>query len=115
MVVAVLAFVWLSIKSWGGVIAFCLLYGFLSGAFVSLNPAVITSLCRNTNEVGSWLGMICIPLSIGLLLGNPIAGAILRHGWPGLQVFCGVCNVTAALFVVGTRIAKNGVMVKVKS
>jgi len=46
--------------------------------------------------------------SIGILIGQPIAGAILKHGWVGVQGFTSVCLVLCALFSVAARISKVG-------
>ena len=81
----------------GGIIVFCLLYGFFSGAFVSLNPAVAVSLCRDLGSLGNRMSMICIPLSVGLLIGNPIAGSLIRYGCVAVQVFCGTSIFIAAI------------------
>ena len=55
------------------------------------------------------MGMLFIPLAIGLLIGNPIAGAILRRGWISLEAFCGASVAVSALFMALARVAKGGV------
>ena len=103
------AFIWIGIHTTIGLILFCLFYGFFSGAFISLSLNVIAAaLCPHTSVLGVRMGMICFPTAIGFLIGNPIAGTILKHSWTGLQVFCGGTMVLATLGVSVVRIMKVG-------
>ncbi|KAI9757034.1 MAG: hypothetical protein M4579_003603 [Chaenotheca gracillima] len=108
LIASILAFAWIGIKSSAGLIVFCALYGFFSGTFVSLPPTVTYTLSPSLGVVGARLGMVFLPSSIGLLIGTPIAGAILKSGWPGLQAFCGVAVGISGLCIVAARIAKAG-------
>ena len=76
-VTAALAFAWLDITDAKGLWIFCGLYGFFSGAFTCLPPTVIAILTPDINRVGTRLGMCFTFAGLGLLIGNPIAGAIL--------------------------------------
>ena len=58
--------------------------------------------------LGVRMGMICFPTAIGFLIGNPIAGTILKRSWTGLQVFCGGTMVLATLGVSVVKIIKVG-------
>lgn len=99
----VLAFVWIGILNFGGLFVFCVLYGFSSGAFVSLSPTMTIALSPDLKDIGGRMGMIFMFCSIGLLTGTPIAGAIVPSGWVGLQVFCGA---TVAVSTVGLLVAR---------
>jgi predicted MFS family arabinose efflux permease len=106
---ALLAFAWVWIETSGALFVFCSLYGFFSGAFVSLSPTTVVSLSPNLGVVGVRMGMSFVFAAFGLLTGNPIAGAILRAaGWPALQVFCGCCVAAAMVGMVAARVAKAG-------
>lgn len=59
--------------------------------------------------------MLFLPISLGLLIGNPIAGAILRSGWRNVEAFCGVTIVVSGGFLIATRIAKTGLAVKARA
>lgn len=87
---------------------FCLLFGFFSGAFVSLGPAVVLALTPDSRLFGARLGMLYIPAGIGVLIGNPIAGAILDHGWRSLQLFCGITIAVSVICMIVARISKVG-------
>ncbi|KAB8264262.1 major facilitator superfamily domain-containing protein [Aspergillus pseudonomiae] len=74
---AVLAYAWIGIKNLAGTIVFACLYGFFSGAIVSLPPTIVARLSPNMNIVGTRMGMCFTFAGLGLLIGNPIAGALL--------------------------------------
>ena len=59
--------------------------------------------------------MLFLPISFGLLIGNPIAGAILRSGWRNLEAFCGITIAVSVSLVIATRIAKTGLAVKARA
>lgn len=52
------------------------MYGFASGAIVSLLPAVVARLNPNMAILGTRMGMCFTFAGTGLLIGNPIAGAL---------------------------------------
>ena len=63
--------------------------------------------------IGTRLGMATSFAGVGLLLGNPIAGAILESGgWVGLQVWAGSLIVASVFCVVCARILRFGRAVK---
>jgi MFS family permease len=88
----ILVFFWIAIQDLVGVIAFAILYGFFSGAVVSLPPTALVTICPDLSKIGTRLGMSFSFAGFGLLVGNPIAGALLRSGlhYEGLQVFSGI-------------------------
>ena len=57
------------------------LYRFFSGTFVSLPGPIGYGLSSDTSTVGTRLGMATAFSGVGLLIGNPIAGAILKGRW----------------------------------
>jgi MFS family permease len=74
---AILAYAWMGIKNIAGTIVFACLYGFASGAIVSLPPTIVARLSPNMSIVGTRMGMCFTFAGLGLLIGNPIAGALL--------------------------------------
>ena len=115
LICAILGMAWITIHTAGGIIAFCLLYGFFSGGFLSLSPTVVVSLCLSLEVVGVRMGMLFGPCSIGFLIGNLIAGALLRISWWSLQAFCGAMLLGAACFLLVSRVAKDGFKCNVRS
>ncbi|EJU01047.1 MFS general substrate transporter [Dacryopinax primogenitus] len=89
-----LTFVLLGIKTQSGVIAFCILYGFFSGAVVSMFPPIVALMADTMAEVGIRMGVAFFVFSLACLTGNPIVGALIGYGpydwWRGI-VFSGIC------------------------
>ncbi|KAM5349560.1 hypothetical protein ACJ41O_006065 [Fusarium nematophilum] len=78
---AVLIFgLWLtSMGSEARVISFTVLFGFWSGAAISLSPVCISKVCR-IEDYGKHNGIAYFIASFGALIGIPIAGALLDTG-----------------------------------
>ncbi|EIN11718.1 MFS general substrate transporter [Punctularia strigosozonata HHB-11173 SS5] len=74
----VLNFVWLACTSEGASIVFSILYGFFSGAYVSIMPGVIASLSSHIGEVGVRMGFAWSIIALAALTGTPIDGYV--HG-----------------------------------
>ncbi|KAF2132194.1 MFS general substrate transporter [Dothidotthia symphoricarpi CBS 119687] len=72
-------------------VVFAVLYGFTSGAYVSLLPAQIAQISR-VDQIGFRVGLLFSCISFAGLIGNPIGGAIVGNDgkfW-GLYTFAGV-------------------------
>ncbi|KAB8071468.1 major facilitator superfamily domain-containing protein [Aspergillus leporis] len=81
---------WIPAKGSAPLIVFAALYGFGSGAFVSLLPAMIAQI-SDVREIGLRVGMEFATMSVAALVSNPIGGALIDHGsFRDLQIFCGV-------------------------
>ncbi|KAF1978045.1 monocarboxylate transporter [Bimuria novae-zelandiae CBS 107.79] len=103
----VLVFGWIGIESEATIMMFCLLYGFFSSGLITLPATVVTvNLCPDIRQYGVRLTMQLVPSAIGLLIGNPIAGAILKDGWLGLQVFAAATIIGCTALSIASRVAK---------
>ncbi|KAF2969243.1 hypothetical protein GQX73_g4353 [Xylaria multiplex] len=102
-VVTVLALWYTASTNTAQVISFAPLFGFWSGAAISLTPVCIGQVCR-TADYGKRSGTAFFLASFGALTGIPIAGAILeRNGgsYHGLIIFAGALYLAAfAAFIV---------------
>lgn len=103
---AVLMFIFPLCTNLGGIVVFTILFGYASGCYVSLIPAVVAQL-GTTDSVGTRLGMMFSITAVGGLLGTPIGGAILGHGehlkwWPTL-IYAGVCVLAGFVFILASR------------
>ncbi|KAJ8101775.1 major facilitator superfamily domain-containing protein [Lipomyces tetrasporus] len=112
----VVAFSWLSSTTAASVILVAFFYGFFSGSFVSLPPSVLVSLSPDMKMIGTRMGMSFAVAGLGLLIGTPIAGALLKTpaGYTATILFCGAAVAAGAIFVVMTRALKVGWVLKVK-
>ncbi|KAJ2967185.1 hypothetical protein NQ176_g9786 [Zarea fungicola] len=103
----ILAFAWIGIRNIGGMIAFACLYGFSSGAILSLPPSIVASMSPDLALVGTRMGMCFAFSSFGILIGNPVASTLLNlkdDVWWRMQLFTGailtgglLCFVAVAL------------------
>ncbi|PPJ59429.1 hypothetical protein CBER1_02411 [Cercospora berteroae] len=97
----VLAFCWIAIKdSTAGLIVWCFLYGFFSGAFVSLQGAAVASMTKDLRTIGTRFGINMFAGALGILIGSPVGGAIFPSSWPGAQSFCGATLACATACIV---------------
>lgn len=106
----VLAFAWIRATTSTGLVVLSILYGAFSGSFLSLSPSINASLCPDLSVLGTWQGMNAVAIAIGLLIGNPVGGALLKHGYLGLQVFCGVAILVGLAALVIARVFETGLM-----
>ena len=102
----ILIFTWLSIQSLGGMIAFCILFGFFSGTVIGLFPATIARTAPKPNEIGSYMGMGLGVLSFSGLTGTPITGAMVNAygSYHPAMVFAGLSSLVGALVIFGARL-----------
>ncbi|KAL2867851.1 MCT family MFS transporter [Aspergillus lucknowensis] len=110
---------WISVKNLGNLLATSIMYSFFSGGLMALPPAVLVALSPSLNQIGVRVGMALTIGSLGVLIGSPIAGAILTRqsksdGVGGLEytgtlVFTGIALLICGAFMSGTRVIKKGV------
>ncbi|GAA5853637.1 hypothetical protein JCM5353_004829 [Sporobolomyces roseus] len=66
-------------RSAAGVVVFSILFGFASGAYVSMMPATVASMTKNMGEVGHRTATMFLVVSVTALTGTPLTGAIIVH------------------------------------
>ncbi|KAI2606752.1 MFS general substrate transporter [Hypoxylon sp. NC1633] len=106
---------WVPAQSTAATVVYGAIFGFSSGGFISLMPAVIAQI-SDIREIGTRTGVAFIGAAFGALTGSPIGGAIIAAqggSFLGTQIFCGVvmmvgmlCFLVARTLVVGFKIAK---------
>lgn len=108
---SIMAFIWIACTNTGSLIVFALIFGFCSGAILSLpNVIVVTVLSPSMAVAGGRMGISFCLASLGLLVGTPVSGAILRDtgSYVGLQAFAAVFLMTAAVLTGVSRFYKVG-------
>ncbi|KAF2192227.1 MFS general substrate transporter [Zopfia rhizophila CBS 207.26] len=101
---------WLPASGNAAFIVFAALYGFASGAYVSLAPAQIASISK-VEQIGVRTGMLFAVTSFAGLAGSPIAGAIVTRdhgGFDGLKIFAGVTLLAGATSFIFARATVAG-------
>ncbi|TFY75972.1 hypothetical protein EWM64_g8040 [Hericium alpestre] len=78
MVSGLLIFAMFGATNVHGLIGFAIVYGFFSGAWMSLTAPVLTLFANSVDEVGIRIGFGMFAFSFALLTGNPISGALLE-------------------------------------
>lgn len=103
---AVLVFAWLGIDSASGLWVFSGLYGACSGALLSMPATVVAAISPDASLVGTRMGMSFTFAGLGLLIGNPIAGAILsvpQGTFKGAQSFSAAMLLAGSIVFVGVK------------
>jgi MFS family permease len=102
---------WLPSKGNAPAIVFSALYGFGSGAFVSLAPALVAQI-SDLRQVGVRNGTFFAVISFAALTGTPIGGAlvpdVLNDDYTRLQIFAGVVMIAGSVMFVFARGAVGG-------
>ena len=76
---------------------------------MSLQPSTVVSITDDMGAVGGRLGMNTFCAALGILIGNPLAGAIVGDGnWLGLQCFCGATLLAGSVLIGVTRWSRTG-------
>ena len=115
--IAILCLSWIAIRSSHGMIVFAVFYGLMSGSFTSLPGATVIGLSKDLSKIGAQLSMSFLPAACGLLIGEPIAGAILhgdRH-WIGLQIWIAALVTLSGLFSLSARFVHVGMKLAAKA
>lgn len=99
---------WIPANSDQAIVTFAVLFGFFSGAYVSLIAALIVQISP-LREIGIRTGLVFLLASIGGLTTGPMAGRILEaSGWTGVKVFSGVLCLAGSSFVLVARVKMAG-------
>ncbi|RBR04610.1 uncharacterized protein FIESC28_11537 [Fusarium coffeatum] len=97
--------VWLPGRSNAASLCFSAFFGFFSGSYISLTPALVVEVSP-LSEIGHRTGMLYFCISIGVLAGSPIAGALVEANggnYTYLKVFAGVTMLIGAIVIGALR------------
>lgn len=103
---AVVTFGIIGVSSPAGFIIVSILFGFFSGAVVSLQPVVLASLIPDTRSIGMGIGLSFALSSMAGLAGTPAAGAIVTTstGFTGVFAYSGAFIGAGALLFIVARL-----------
>ncbi|KAF3766364.1 hypothetical protein M406DRAFT_38721 [Cryphonectria parasitica EP155] len=100
---------WIPATGNGPLIAFAVLFGFFSGAYVSLITPLVMAISPFP-ELGFRVGIVMLLCAVAGLTANPINGALIdgASGWLGIKIWSGVFCVAGASFVLMVRVRRVG-------
>ncbi|KAL8920896.1 MAG: hypothetical protein Q9172_004313 [Xanthocarpia lactea] len=108
----IIGFAWISVHSVAGIVIFSIFYGFFSGAVLALPPTVIVALSPDVRFAGTRIGMSFGAAGFGVLVGNPIVGAMVdipKGKFLDAQVFA------AAMMIAGSSLVLSSRMLRLRS
>ncbi|WFD25044.1 hypothetical protein MNAN1_000006 [Malassezia nana] len=111
LIAAALVFCWIPIHQQSSFLVLVILYGFFTGSLLSSTPNIVSAITEDVSEVNTRLGMASFMASFGILVGPPIAGALLQVEPPNYlraQLFSAITLTLSGLFMIATRILKAG-------
>ncbi|KAE8349242.1 putative monocarboxylate permease [Aspergillus coremiiformis] len=109
---AVLCFCWTKATSAAAIIVFAAVYGFTSGAVVSMLSACFAQVPRDPRNIGTYMGMGMFCVAFGALIGTPISGVLVSwHGFWEASVFAGMAILVGGLMVPAVKtLAGKGIL-----
>ncbi|KAI1339841.1 major facilitator superfamily domain-containing protein [Xylariaceae sp. FL0016] len=104
---------WIPGRSTATTITYGAIYGFASGGYISLVPAVVAQI-SDIREIGTRNGVVLFCGGLGALTGSPIGGAIVASqggSYLGLQLFCGLSIIVGMLWFFASRTVQVGLKI----
>ncbi|KAF8875300.1 MFS general substrate transporter [Infundibulicybe gibba] len=98
---------WMFTRSMVSVMLFAAVYGFFSGAFISLVTPCVAQI-SDIAQIGTRIGMLYTIISFPSLVGGPVAGALLVHGhgsFTGMIAFSGSVVIAGSVLIFGSKLA----------
>ncbi|KAK2591729.1 hypothetical protein QQS21_010583 [Conoideocrella luteorostrata] len=96
---------WIPAKTSSVTIVYAAVFGFASGAFVSLVGALPVSVSP-VPEIGYRMGIVFLIIAVPALTMAPIGGAILEYaasGWLDLKIFAGIMCLAGSAIILWSR------------
>jgi len=105
---------WIPAAGDSPIIAYAVIFGFFSGAYVSLIGALVAQISP-LPEIGYRTGLVFLVCSVSGLIANPIAGQILDNTsshWTGLKAFAGAMLLGGTAILIACRLSHTGFHLK---
>ncbi|KAI0699022.1 MFS general substrate transporter [Cytidiella melzeri] len=101
-----LAIAFIGMHNAAGVVLIAIIYGFASGAYVSLLAPMLAGLSPNVEEMGNRMGTCFALGGLATFIGPPIMGALLGtsdYKWIRPSLFSGCCVLVGVIFMIIAR------------
>lgn len=102
---------WAAVNNHSGLLVFDVFYGFMMASAQGMFPPSLGSLTTDLSKMGVRMGMVFSLMGFALLIGNPLAGALISlEGGKYLyaQMYAGSALVAGVVLLVAARIARTG-------
>ncbi|KAF9646429.1 MFS general substrate transporter [Thelephora ganbajun] len=111
LVCAIMTYAWPFATTKGSLIAVGVIYGFCSGAYVTLLPAPLMAM-GDMHDAGRRTGIAMTGIALGAVAGPPISGAIIQatDGFKVVGYFAGSCIVGAVALLYITKYLMFGTL-----
>jgi MFS family permease len=107
---------WLPGSGTGATIAFCVLFGFTSGAVVALPPTLVASI-SDVKQIGVRTGAMFSWVAVAVLVGSPIGGQLYtanNGSYKTMQIFSSVLTAAGTLCFAALRVRLGGLSLRKK-
>lgn len=111
----VITIAWMAVTSEAGLIVVSIFLGLTNGSIQAVVPATVAFLCPDLSKLGTNLGMTLFTAGTGMLIGSPVAGAILDKEstathvvFRGALIFAGVTTMVGSFIAFAVRYRKVG-------
>jgi MFS family permease len=102
---------WAGVSNHSGLLVFDVFYGFLMAAAQGMFPPSLGSLTTDLSKMGVRMGMVFSLMGFALLIGNPLAGALISlEGGRYLyaQMYAGSALIAGVVLLATARVARTG-------
>ncbi|KUI65771.1 Riboflavin transporter MCH5 [Cytospora mali] len=104
---AIVGFCWTAAANVAGLVVWAVVYGFTSGAVLSLQGACAAKIATRETQ-GTAIGLVTGSISVTVLAGTPIAGALIANGgYLVLSMFTGATLAAGSLIIGLARLRLN--------
>ncbi|KAK7202416.1 major facilitator superfamily domain-containing protein [Myxozyma melibiosi] len=114
---SVLMFCWIPATDKAGVILISILYGFFSGSIISLSAPCMSVMTPDIAILGTRMGVLFAISSLGLLVGTPVAGQLLKTHlqFEAPALFGGSVLILSAILLTVSRLLYTGPVLMAKA
>jgi len=108
---AIILFGWAGVHNYSGILVFDIFYGLMMAAAQGMLPPSMGSLTTDLSKMGTRMGMIFSITGFALLIGQPLAGALITAGggrYLYAQMYAGSALMLGAIFLGAARVKQAG-------
>jgi MFS family permease len=111
LIAGLILLAWAGVTNHSGILVFDVFYGVFMAAAQGMLPPSLGSLTSDLSKMGVRIGMVFSILGFAILIGNPLAGALISvDGGKYLyaQMYAGSALVLGVVFLAAARVVVTG-------